>query len=514
MKHSHLLSASLLLASVLASSPALASSTNGTIDATNHYAWSETTGWIDFGAIGGNVQVTDSGLTGYAWGAKIGWINLQGVLNNGGTLSGDAWSETTGYIDFKPTGGGVTIDSSGNFSGYAWGPKIGWISFNCSNAKSCQSGTDYKVSTDWRPASARTSSSSRAAPVTPAPIVHVQPSGGSRGVTGGTNRMGISMPSVPVSVLGEKQNLNSSSSISQITTDSNGLTWTHCPIGQTWDGTVCLGTISPSNRATSPKACVALGAGWRLPTMDELLSVTFLPSSYNNAIFWATDNAWLGNSATYDGVEMVRASHDASLSLSVLCVGGMTISVPPSGQASSTSVSNTGLRRFKSLSSSSVTHPSAPEPFANVPADAWYAQAALQAVNQGWMKSTSGNFLPAGTVTGNDLTTALLALHIDTSSLPSLPSDPSAVLTKGQFLQILTEAFPSQLQTILKTKSQAEYTNVWNAIPDAVSHHNAVRMSILAGWITMPRGTFHGSAPITRAEMAKILVNVVGTVGK
>jgi len=47
-----------------------------------------------------------------------------------------------GWINFAPTGGGVTIDSSGNFNGWAWGENIGWIHFN--NAS-----VPYKVQTAW-----------------------------------------------------------------------------------------------------------------------------------------------------------------------------------------------------------------------------------------------------------------------------------------------------------------------------------------------------------------------------
>ncbi len=162
----------LLLLGFLPPAPALASTTDGTIDASNRYAWSENAGWIDFGTTEGNVHITDSALTGYAWGENVGWISLNcsndsscGTVdykvtnNNEGALGGHAWSENLGWIQFAPTNGGVTIDSSGVFSGYAWGENIGWIVFNCSNQSSCAT-ADFKVSTDYRPTSARTSSSS------------------------------------------------------------------------------------------------------------------------------------------------------------------------------------------------------------------------------------------------------------------------------------------------------------------------------------------------------------------
>lgn len=63
-----------------------------------------------------------------------------------GALSGYAWSENAGWINFNPSGGGVSLDNStGEFKGYAWGENIGWLSFNCLDALSCAT-ADYKVS--------------------------------------------------------------------------------------------------------------------------------------------------------------------------------------------------------------------------------------------------------------------------------------------------------------------------------------------------------------------------------
>jgi hypothetical protein len=130
----------------VSSMPALASSTDGTIDPTYKYAWGENIGWINFGTSNGNVHITDSALSGYALSETVGWINLDGVANDGeGNLSGYAWGENVGYIKFNPTNGGVTINSSGEFSGSALGENVGWIIF----------GGDYKVKTDWQPRSAR-----------------------------------------------------------------------------------------------------------------------------------------------------------------------------------------------------------------------------------------------------------------------------------------------------------------------------------------------------------------------
>lgn len=145
---------------------ARASTTDGTIDVINKYAWSENIGWVNFGTLQGAVHVTDTQLTGYAWNENTGWINLapSGTTyvhnDSNGTLSGYAWGEGSGYIDFT----GVTIDSSGYFHGYASSTISGRISFNCLNISSCGL-SDFKVQTDWRPANSRTTTVSVPTPV-------------------------------------------------------------------------------------------------------------------------------------------------------------------------------------------------------------------------------------------------------------------------------------------------------------------------------------------------------------
>ncbi|MFA5075950.1 MAG: hypothetical protein WC480_00860 [Patescibacteria group bacterium] len=125
----------------------LASTTDGTIDSTYKYAWGENIGWLNFGNEGGDIHVTDNGLTGYAWSANYGWINLDpttsGVANDGeGDLSGYAWGENLGWIDFA----NVSIDDDGQFTGTATGTISGVVTFDCTNCD---------VRTDWRPASTR-----------------------------------------------------------------------------------------------------------------------------------------------------------------------------------------------------------------------------------------------------------------------------------------------------------------------------------------------------------------------
>ncbi len=120
--------------------PAFAST--GTIDATNHYAWNDNGGYVNWYANGGNVTVTDTALTGYIWSAGFGWINLSpdlgGVTNSAGVLGGYAWGANTGWINFT----GVTIDSNGLFHGQTTAQSLfGTMTFDC---------TYCNVTTAWR----------------------------------------------------------------------------------------------------------------------------------------------------------------------------------------------------------------------------------------------------------------------------------------------------------------------------------------------------------------------------
>ncbi|MEK7107897.1 MAG: hypothetical protein AAB814_01880, partial [Patescibacteria group bacterium] len=65
-----------MAAGFLFATAAYASSTNGTINSTNRYAWTENAGWLDFGASLGAAAVTDSALSGYAFSETLGWISL------------------------------------------------------------------------------------------------------------------------------------------------------------------------------------------------------------------------------------------------------------------------------------------------------------------------------------------------------------------------------------------------------------------------------------------------------
>jgi len=109
------------------------------------YAWMDMAGLVsiagDNASLYYGVVVGDDTLTGYAWSEKLGWINfnddgdLYGVINDGnGNLSGHAWSDKGGYISFLDESGNdyyqVVVDKAGDFSGYAWSDKLGYISFS------------------------------------------------------------------------------------------------------------------------------------------------------------------------------------------------------------------------------------------------------------------------------------------------------------------------------------------------------------------------------------------------
>ncbi len=118
----------------------------GNISDIDKFAWSETTAWINFRPFDGGATVNADHLTGYVWSEAIGFIKLGndsggpyantndtdwGVnVDPAGNCSGNAWSETSGWINFAPTHGGVTLDrTTGRFDGFAWGERIGWIHF-------------------------------------------------------------------------------------------------------------------------------------------------------------------------------------------------------------------------------------------------------------------------------------------------------------------------------------------------------------------------------------------------
>ncbi|MEK7076717.1 MAG: hypothetical protein AAB967_00640 [Patescibacteria group bacterium] len=137
----------------------------------DHWAWNDVIGWLNFldgtpAVDVSNAQLTGIVLTGTVV-SSVGEISLSGstygVSNDGnGGLSGWAWNDAVGWVSFwcGNSGGGdcgtspyrVTIDpQSGVFWGDAWNDVVGWVSVNCANHSSCQSSDPnfYRVVTDW-----------------------------------------------------------------------------------------------------------------------------------------------------------------------------------------------------------------------------------------------------------------------------------------------------------------------------------------------------------------------------
>lgn len=94
------------------------------------------------------------------------------------------------------------------------------------------------------------------------------------------------------------------------------LTWQRCTLGQRWDGhSRCLGD---ARRLTFDEARQMQTGGWRVPTLDELLSIvtpgrvpTIDPVLFPDTpplYYWATDNREVGM-AWYVFFENGRANH-------------------------------------------------------------------------------------------------------------------------------------------------------------------------------------------------------------
>ncbi|MDO8557498.1 MAG: hypothetical protein Q7R98_03490 [Candidatus Jorgensenbacteria bacterium] len=173
----------LLLASIIAAfSNRASAATNISSTVTEHFAWNDTMGWIDF-YTPNTVWVWGYKVEGYA-SSSVGDVSLDctttrngnicatsnyGICNGvyststgctadaSGDLSGYAWNDTMGWISFScynhgncsPSYGVSVNGNTGEFSGYAWNDTVGWISFNYTNPGSPTS-TTYFVNTNWR----------------------------------------------------------------------------------------------------------------------------------------------------------------------------------------------------------------------------------------------------------------------------------------------------------------------------------------------------------------------------
>jgi len=86
------------------------------ISAAEKYAWAETSGWINFAPANGGITVMPTYLWGYAWAENIGWVKLGN--DNGGPY------DNTGNANW-----GVNRAADGKLSGFGWSENTGWINF-------------------------------------------------------------------------------------------------------------------------------------------------------------------------------------------------------------------------------------------------------------------------------------------------------------------------------------------------------------------------------------------------
>jgi len=110
--------------------------------------WGESIGWVNLEAKKADLKIGSNILEGWIWLENCGWVCLGeghplnggcysnrngydwGINNDGqGKLSGCAWSEVTGWINFQTRHSRVYLDETGQFYGYAWGENVGWMHF-------------------------------------------------------------------------------------------------------------------------------------------------------------------------------------------------------------------------------------------------------------------------------------------------------------------------------------------------------------------------------------------------
>ncbi|TRZ49052.1 carboxypeptidase regulatory-like domain-containing protein, partial [bacterium] len=94
----------------------------GNINSTNKYAWSENTGWNNYRPTHGGVTVTAGYLSGYLWCENIGWVHLGAAAIP--PLGATTWLNTT-----KDNYGVNRNTVTGDLSGYGWSENAGWINF-------------------------------------------------------------------------------------------------------------------------------------------------------------------------------------------------------------------------------------------------------------------------------------------------------------------------------------------------------------------------------------------------
>ncbi|MBD3360270.1 hypothetical protein GF366_00540 [Candidatus Peregrinibacteria bacterium] len=92
------------------------------------YGWSDDVGFISFYCDGESGVGENEGVNCGDWDYKVEIYAEKGGIRQ---ISGNAWNEALGYIDFDPAYfGGVTMNATGELSGYAWSEAEVWIDFS------------------------------------------------------------------------------------------------------------------------------------------------------------------------------------------------------------------------------------------------------------------------------------------------------------------------------------------------------------------------------------------------
>ena len=90
---------------------------------------------------------------------------------------------------------------------------------------------------------------------------------------------------------------NNNSEIKDLKT---GLIWERCPLGQSWSGTACTGSIGQYTWANALQTAKNKGNGWRMPNIKELKSIvedacfdpavnlTFFLNVAEESVYWSS----------------------------------------------------------------------------------------------------------------------------------------------------------------------------------------------------------------------------------
>jgi len=87
--------------------------------------WGESIGWINLKAKHADLMIGSNIMAGWIWLENCGWV----CLGEGYPLNGERYSHR------DSSDWGVNNDGKGNLSGYAWSEVTGWINFRTSHSR-------------------------------------------------------------------------------------------------------------------------------------------------------------------------------------------------------------------------------------------------------------------------------------------------------------------------------------------------------------------------------------------